>query len=207
MAAEVQADPHGSLSALWEPHARQYSLYRPSYPTSLLQAVFDFAALPRKILAVDVGAGNGQVRRRHWASRRALPLRGAPRPAPGACCACRTIPLTSSSAFPSPPCLIPQLTAALAKEFESVLGVDASAGQLAHAQRTPNIVYRVAPAEATGVSTAAADLVTAATCIHWWVGGRVGECVGTGLNRHPCTGRTLTGGLSERTRTCCIFQI
>lgn len=81
MAAEVQADPHGSLSALWEPHARQYWLYRPDYPTSLLQAVFDFAALPRKILAVDVGAGNGQVRGGHGASRRALPLRVAPRPA------------------------------------------------------------------------------------------------------------------------------
>ena len=38
--------------------------------------------------------------------------------------------------------------------------------------------YAVAPAEATGLPDGCADLVVAAQCMHWWVGGRVGQLSG-----------------------------
>ena len=60
-----------------------------------------------------------------------------------------------------------QATVPLAAHFESVLGTDASAGQLAQAPRVPNIEWRRAPAEASGLAAASVDLVTVAQALHW----------------------------------------
>ncbi|WP_029031602.1 class I SAM-dependent methyltransferase [Salinarimonas rosea] len=61
-----------------------------------------------------------------------------------------------------------QLTALLAERFERVVGVDASAEQIARATAHPRIAYRCAPAEATGVAPGTADLVVAAQAAHWF---------------------------------------
>lgn len=61
-----------------------------------------------------------------------------------------------------------QLSALLAERFARVVGVDASPQQLAHAAARPRVEYRVAPAERTGLSDGAADLVTAAQAAHWF---------------------------------------
>lgn len=64
-----------------------------------------------------------------------------------------------------------QATADLAALFGRVVGIDASAEQLAHAdRRRANVEYRCGPVEATGLPPQSVDLVTAATSLHWWVG-------------------------------------
>lgn len=60
-----------------------------------------------------------------------------------------------------------QLTVLLAEYFDRVIGVDSSADQLAHAAIRPEIEYRVAPAEATGVADGCADVITVAQAAHW----------------------------------------
>ncbi|MDB5440488.1 MAG: SAM-dependent methyltransferase [Caulobacteraceae bacterium] len=60
-----------------------------------------------------------------------------------------------------------QLTVPLAARFARVVGVDASAGQIAEASPHPGVEYRVAPAEATGLETASVDLITVAQAAHW----------------------------------------
>ncbi len=60
-----------------------------------------------------------------------------------------------------------QATVPLAAKFASVIGSDASAGQLAQAPRVPNIEWRLAPAEASGLAAASVDLVTVAQALHW----------------------------------------
>ena len=59
------------------------------------------------------------------------------------------------------------MTLALAQEFERVIGIDASVAQLQHAVLGPNITYRQASAEATGIADGTVALVTAATSLHW----------------------------------------
>jgi ubiquinone/menaquinone biosynthesis C-methylase UbiE len=60
-----------------------------------------------------------------------------------------------------------QAAVALAARFDRVLGTDASAAQIAAAQMHPRVEYRVAPAEASGLPDASADLVTVAQALHW----------------------------------------
>ena len=61
-----------------------------------------------------------------------------------------------------------QAAVELADRFPRVIANDASAEQLAHAARRPNIDYRVAPAEASGLEHASVDLVTVAQALHWF---------------------------------------
>ena len=62
-----------------------------------------------------------------------------------------------------------QLSVPLASRFAQVVGVDASAAQIAAAQPHERVVYRVAPADRTGEPDSAADLLTAAQAAHWFV--------------------------------------
>lgn len=55
----------------------------------------------------------------------------------------------------------------LARHFDRVVATDASAGQIAHAVKVPNVEYRVASAESSGLSTQSVDLVTVAQALHW----------------------------------------
>ncbi|GHG71159.1 class I SAM-dependent methyltransferase [Comamonas sp. JC664] len=61
-----------------------------------------------------------------------------------------------------------QLTRALAERFDTVVGIDPSADQLAHAVPHARIQYRVAPAEQLGGDDHRASLVTAAQAAHWF---------------------------------------
>ena len=61
-----------------------------------------------------------------------------------------------------------QASVALAEHFDEVLALDPSAEQIARAEPHPRVRYRVAPAEATGLSAASADLVVAAQAFHWF---------------------------------------
>lgn len=61
-----------------------------------------------------------------------------------------------------------QLTVALARHFEAVIGVDPGADQIAHAAAHPRVRYVVAPAEATGLEPGRVDLITAAQAAHWF---------------------------------------
>lgn len=60
-----------------------------------------------------------------------------------------------------------QATIPLAVRFRRVVASDISAAMLDQAPRRPNIEYRVAPAERSGLPDAAADLVTVAQALHW----------------------------------------
>ena len=55
----------------------------------------------------------------------------------------------------------------LARRFKRVLATDISAAMLGQAAPTPGVEYRVAPAEASGLGDASADLVTVAQALHW----------------------------------------
>lgn len=55
----------------------------------------------------------------------------------------------------------------LARWFARVIATDASAGQIANAMPVPNVAYRVARAEASGLPDAAVDLTTVAQALHW----------------------------------------
>lgn len=61
-----------------------------------------------------------------------------------------------------------QAAVALAAHFQRVIGSDASAAQIAHAQAHPGVVYRVAPAEASGLPAASIDLLSVAQAAHWF---------------------------------------
>lgn len=61
-----------------------------------------------------------------------------------------------------------QASIALASRFGRVIATDASAGQIAHATPHPNVEYRVAPAEQSGLDADCADLVTVAQALHWF---------------------------------------
>ena len=52
--------------------------------------------------------------------------------------------------------------------FENVLATDASQEQIASAEPHPNIEFRIATAEASGIDAETADLVTVAQALHWF---------------------------------------
>lgn len=61
-----------------------------------------------------------------------------------------------------------QSAAYLAKFFKQVYASDASAEQITHAIRKPNILYTTSPANATALPDHSVDLVTVAQAIHWF---------------------------------------
>jgi ubiquinone/menaquinone biosynthesis C-methylase UbiE len=61
-----------------------------------------------------------------------------------------------------------QATVDLAARFESVIGTDASAQQIANATSNPRVTYRVAPAERSGIASDSVDLVAVAQALHWF---------------------------------------
>jgi ubiquinone/menaquinone biosynthesis C-methylase UbiE len=61
-----------------------------------------------------------------------------------------------------------QATLDLAERFESVLGTDASAQQIAAARAHPRVTYAVARAEESGLESDSVDLVTVAQSLHWF---------------------------------------
>jgi SAM-dependent methyltransferase len=61
-----------------------------------------------------------------------------------------------------------QAAAPLAAHFARVLATDASAEQIANADRHPNVEYAVAPAEACPLPSASADLILVAQALHWF---------------------------------------
>nr|MDQ6926647.1 class I SAM-dependent methyltransferase [Candidatus Eremiobacteraeota bacterium] len=61
-----------------------------------------------------------------------------------------------------------QAARALAPRFTHVVATDASAAQLAHATPAPNIEYRVARAEESGLAPGSVDLITVAQALHWF---------------------------------------
>lgn len=56
----------------------------------------------------------------------------------------------------------------LADRFDRVVATDASAKQLHDAVPHPRVEYRLAPAEASGLAAASADLVSVAQALHWF---------------------------------------
>lgn len=61
-----------------------------------------------------------------------------------------------------------QASVALAAHFGAVIATDANAQQIAAATPHPRVSYRVAPAEASGLDPASADLITVAQALHWF---------------------------------------
>jgi SAM-dependent methyltransferase len=61
-----------------------------------------------------------------------------------------------------------QAAVALAEDFDRVIATDMSAEQLRNARPHPNIEYRVATAEHSGLSDHTADAVTVAQALHWF---------------------------------------
>lgn len=61
-----------------------------------------------------------------------------------------------------------QATLALTAHFGRVIATDASDAQLRSAPSHPRVEYRVAPAEASGLPDAVADLITVAQAVHWF---------------------------------------
>jgi len=61
-----------------------------------------------------------------------------------------------------------QATLGLAEHFEHVIGIEPSAAQIQNAKAHPQIEYRMAPAESTGLPSRSADLLVAAQALHWF---------------------------------------
>jgi len=61
-----------------------------------------------------------------------------------------------------------QATIDLADRFDRVVATDASGEQLASAPPRPNVEYRVAPAEHSGLNNASIGLLTVAQALHWF---------------------------------------
>lgn len=61
-----------------------------------------------------------------------------------------------------------QATLGIAEHFAHVIATDASEKQLSQAPRHNRIDWRVAPAEASGLASGCADLVTVAQALHWF---------------------------------------
>jgi SAM-dependent methyltransferase len=61
-----------------------------------------------------------------------------------------------------------QATPDLGERFESVIGTDASAAQIAAAAPHPHVTYAVAKAEDSGLEGGSVDCVTVAQSLHWF---------------------------------------
>ena len=61
-----------------------------------------------------------------------------------------------------------QLSVLLGERFARVVATDASQKQIENAEPHARVAYRVAPAEASGLGDASADLVVAAQAAHWF---------------------------------------
>jgi SAM-dependent methyltransferase len=61
-----------------------------------------------------------------------------------------------------------QATGELASRFARVVATDISAQQLGQAPALPNVDYRVAPAESSGLASGTTDLVAVAQALHWF---------------------------------------
>ena len=61
-----------------------------------------------------------------------------------------------------------QAAVALAGYFREVIATDASAAQIAAATACQGVIYRTAPADASGLPGGAVDLVTVAQALHWF---------------------------------------
>jgi SAM-dependent methyltransferase len=61
-----------------------------------------------------------------------------------------------------------QAAVELAEVFDRIIATDASEKQIANAQPHPGVEYRVATAEANGLASQSADLITAAQALHWF---------------------------------------
>jgi SAM-dependent methyltransferase len=60
-----------------------------------------------------------------------------------------------------------QLSVLLGAHFEKVIATDASAAQIAQAERHPHVEYRVERAEQTSLADRSVDLITVAQAAHW----------------------------------------
>lgn len=60
-----------------------------------------------------------------------------------------------------------QAAVGLAGYFDRVVATDASEAQIAHAEPSDRVEYRLAPAEASGLEPASIDVVTVAQALHW----------------------------------------
>ena len=61
-----------------------------------------------------------------------------------------------------------QAAVTLAEFFAQVIGIDASAEQIASAQSNERVQYLVAPAEASGLAARSCDALTVAQALHWF---------------------------------------
>lgn len=61
-----------------------------------------------------------------------------------------------------------QLSVLLGDVFDQVAATDASAQQIENAKPHPNVIYRAAPAETSGLADQSADLITVAQAAHWF---------------------------------------
>jgi SAM-dependent methyltransferase len=65
-----------------------------------------------------------------------------------------------------------QATVDLAQRFDRVIGTDASREQIAAARPHPEIEFRVAPADRSGLPGSSVGLITVAQALHWFDFGR-----------------------------------
>lgn len=61
-----------------------------------------------------------------------------------------------------------QAAVGLSRHFREVIATDASPKQIEQAMQGPNIVYRVAPAEASEIEATSVNVVTVAQVLHWF---------------------------------------
>ncbi len=61
-----------------------------------------------------------------------------------------------------------QAARALTPFFDRVIATDASSAQIEAAEGDPNVEYRIAPAETSGLDAASIDLITVAQALHWF---------------------------------------
>jgi SAM-dependent methyltransferase len=61
-----------------------------------------------------------------------------------------------------------QVATQLAAFFDRVIATDASSSQLAHAIKLPNLEYRVAMAEQSGLASQSVNFISIAQAIHWF---------------------------------------
>lgn len=61
-----------------------------------------------------------------------------------------------------------QAASRLAQYFDHVIATDISAEQIAHARREPNIEYRVASAESSGLADHSVDAAMVCQALHWF---------------------------------------